>query len=207
MSIKTICHEVAAGRPTLYLEKIDLQALTNDQARAWCEREGFRVSTNRYISYSSNTHHGLTLNLDTKPSRIIALANYLVPDWGGEFKGALLWFTDWGIWNDHHEETGMKIVDQLRTPTKGSLIDMPAQLFGPNERNLMQAFFVVPLLFSWDAFLIPEGEDYFVFVSHDEIAGIIARDEIACDRRFSELESWKPEKNDSWYFKHLEHRQ
>jgi hypothetical protein len=169
-----------------------LQILTNDQAQLWCEGQGLQVTTNRFIAYQGSKQFSLTMELNEKPSRIIALANYLAPNWEDDFQGALLWFRDWGIWNDHHEDTGLKIVEEMRSKFNDSpsLLDAPAQVFEPQERSLMNSFFVLPLLFSWDAFLIPKAQNYFVFVSHDEIACIVAKDSATEGAVFQRVGRW-----------------
>jgi hypothetical protein len=73
--------------------------------------------------------------------------------------GALLWIRARGVWGDFSENTADTIVQTMRL-AKGepeSLEKRPGQIFGPEERFEMHSYFVVPLLFGWDAFLVPEG--------------------------------------------------
>lgn len=181
-----------------------MKALTTQEAKNWCEAHEIKVTGQRFLHYEAPGRHCLAVTLDEKPSRIIALANYLLPTWkDAPFQGALLWFKEWGIWDDYTETTGLRIVNEMRRGLgeERQLIEAPALFFEPSELALAHSFFLLPLLFGWDAFLVPKGKDYFVFVSHDEVACVVAKNSEAYHELYEQVQDWKPKESQEWYFK------
>jgi hypothetical protein len=89
--------------------------LTAEEAKSWCEARGLRVTAGRYLHYEPDTQHCITVGLEDRPSRVIALADHLMPTWeDAPFEGALLWVRERGIWGDFSENTGATIVEQMR---------------------------------------------------------------------------------------------
>ncbi len=181
-----------------------METLTDAQARECCRNERINVTMKRFLAYETAERLSFSVPLVEKPSRIIALANYLVPAWdAASFKGALLWMREWEIGDDDSERTKLMIIDQMRrgAGVKTSLRETPAALFDSNELPRMYSHFVLPLLFGWDAFLVPAGQNYFVFVSHDEVAYVVARDRETYNTVFQRVHDWDPEEKQEWYFR------
>jgi len=89
--------------------------LTTEEAKSWCQARTLKVTADRYLHYEPDNPHCFTLGLEEKPSRVIALADYLVPTWEDvPFQGALLWIRERGVWGDYSEKTGEMIVQQMR---------------------------------------------------------------------------------------------
>ncbi|MGB5105340.1 MAG: hypothetical protein WBP29_03800 [Candidatus Zixiibacteriota bacterium] len=183
-----------------------MKCLTNEEARSWCQTSGLSVSSNLSLYYTPDCPYCLSIRLNDKPSRIIGLADYLIPTWEEvPFTGALLWITQWGIWDDHTEKTGAIIIEKMRLAARESqsIHQRPGHLFEPEELIEMHSYFVLPLLWGWDAFLVPNEKDYFVFVCHDEVAEVVCRTQETCERLRERLASWKPELDDHWYRKRV----
>jgi hypothetical protein len=179
---------------------------TTEEAKSWCQARGLKATADRYLHYEPESPHCFTIGLDDKPSRVIALADYLVPTWEDvPFEGALLWIRERGIWGDFSENTGDMIVQQMRL-AKGEtepLEKRPGHLFGREELFEMHSYFVMPLLFGWDAFLVPEGKDYFLFVSHDGVVGVVCRTQETYEELFHRARDWNPREDKGWYLKHV----
>jgi hypothetical protein len=176
--------------------------LTPEEVRKWCEAHGLKVTADRYLHYGFENQHCFTVGLEEKPSRVIALADYLVPTWEDvPFEGALLWIRERGIWGDYSENTGAMVVQQMRFADGENepLEKRPGHLFGPEELVKMHSYFVIPLLFGWDAFVIPGGQDYFVFVSHDGVAEVVTRSAEKAKELQGRLRNWNPKEDKSWY--------
>jgi len=179
-----------------------MKALTNQEATIWCKSHDIKVTSQRFLQYGQLDRRCFEVVLDEKPSRIIALANYLLPTWDeAPFEGALLWFREWGIGDAYAEKTGLRIVEEmrLRLGEERPLAVAPAMLFEPEELALAHSFFVLPLLFGWDAFLVPQGKNYFVFVSHDEVACVVAQTQEVYKEVFHQVSDWKPQASDDCY--------
>lgn len=177
-----------------------LKFFTTEETKSWCETHGLKVTDNRFLHYENQ--HCITIVLKEEPSRVIALADYLVPTWEDvPFEGALLWIRQRGVWGDHSEKTGAMIVQLMRL-AKGeveSLEVRPGHLFGPEELFEMHSHFVIPMLFGWDAFLVPENPDYFVFVSHDGVVEVVSRTAEKAEELRVRLRSWNPREDKTWY--------
>lgn len=178
-----------------------MNALTSQEARDWCKDRLISISADGFPSYD-DTKVGFTIDLPEQPFRLTALAAWLLPESAEvPFQGALLWMKEWGIWAEHSEEAGMKIIEALRS-VRGEtrpLEDAPAMLFGPDELRDLHAFFIQPLLFGWDAFMVPATGEYFAFNSHDEFIWIETKTEETRKKLMNWLKSWNPREQASHY--------
>jgi hypothetical protein len=180
-----------------------MRAMASDEAKAWCEKRSISVSDNRFLRYGGSKLC-FTLGLPEKPSRLVALAAWLLQRSDETpFQGALLWIRQWGIWSKGSEEAGMKIMEALRQAhgEMKPLKDAPAMLFGPEELRDLHAFFIQPLLFGWDAFMVPVSGEYFSFTSHDELICVVAKTEECLRGLMKWLRDWAPQKDDPYYFR------
>ncbi|MGB6384710.1 MAG: hypothetical protein WBD25_14805 [Terriglobales bacterium] len=180
--------------------------LTPEEVREWCEARGLKVTPDRFVYYDTEQLYCFSVGLEDKASSVIALADYLVPTWPDvSFGGALLWIRQQGIWGDFSETTGAVILEQMRL-AKGETApvkERPGHLFRSEELFEMHSYFVLPLLFGWDAFLIPEGKDYLLFVSHDGVVGVVSRTQESYDELYHRVRDWKPREEKHWYSKHV----
>ncbi len=72
------------------------------------------------------------------------------------------------------------------------LIEKPGQLFDSSESIALQSFLIIPVLFSWDAYLAPQNGEYFVFNSHDESVYVVSGSQQTHERLFADLQTWGP---------------
>jgi hypothetical protein len=173
-----------------------MRFLTTEEAKVWCEAHGLQVTANRHLKYDIANQHSFSIGLEDKPSRVIALADYLVPTWKDvSFSGALLWIRERGIWGDYSENTGAMIVRQMRLGRgeTGPLDLKPGYLFGAEELIELHAYFLIPLLFGWDAYLIPDGAEYFLSVSHDGVVEAVGRTPQAIEQLRQRVLCWGPQ--------------
>jgi hypothetical protein len=182
-----------------------MRFLTTEEVRLWCGAHGLRVTPNRFLDYDAENIYCFSVGLEDKPSRVIGLANYLVPTWGEiAFEGGLLWIRE-RVWGEYSEKIGTLIIEQMRLG-KGEtepLETRPGHAFGSEELFEMHSYFAVPLLFGWDAFLIPEGKDYFLFVSHDGVVGVVSRTQETHDELYKRVGHWRPKEEEHWYLKNV----
>jgi hypothetical protein len=180
-----------------------MRFLKEEEARQWCSAHGLKVTPSRFLYYDTENLYCFSVGLEDKPSSVIGLANYLVPTWGGiSFEGALLWIRE-RVWGEYSEKTGTMIIEQMRLG-KGEtepLEKRPVHLFSSEELFEMHSYFVIPMLFGWDAFLIPEGKDYFLFVSHDGVVGVVSRTQKTNDELYQRVLNWNPREDREWYLK------
>jgi len=179
-----------------------MKFFTTEESKLWCEARGLQVTPDRYLHYELDKSHCFTVPLEEKPSRVIALADYFVPTWAEvPFEGALVWIRERGIWGEYSETTGSMIVEQMRLANgeREPVETRPGHLFEPSELVQMHSYVVVPMLFGWDAFVVPQSGDYFIFVSHDGVAAIVARTADKVNGLWQRVQSWNPKEDKSWY--------
>ena len=176
-----------------------MQFLTLQETYDWLGKDSTYVfreteTTSRSLSKDHPTFC-LKLELPTKIYRASNFVNYLLPyDQGSLCCRSLLWFTDWGMWNEIHERAGMFMLEQMRA-ARGEhkpLIEKPSQLFEEAEVIALQSFLIIPVLFSWDAYLAPENGEYFAFNSHDESVYVVSGTQQTHERLFADLRPWGP---------------
>jgi hypothetical protein len=172
-----------------------MKFLTAHEVDGWCAAHGLMVSAERNPRYAPETLHRFTISLEDTPSRVIALADYLVPTWADtRFDGALLWIRQRGIWGDFSENMAANIVRRMRLADGETrpMQELPGHLFEAGELGEMHCYFVIPLMFGWDAFLLLEGQDYFIFVSHDAVVEVISRTRDVSEQVRQRVIDWKP---------------
>ena len=111
-----------------------------------------------------------------------------------DFQGALLWFTEWGVWNWLDEGVGYRIIEAMHNAAgqPKSFEAGPGHLFRADELHEAVGMLLQPMIFGWDAVYVPRwsyGTDqFFLHVSHDSFVSVITRTKEFYDRAFSLLE-------------------
>jgi hypothetical protein len=57
-----------------------MRFLTNEEVREWCTAQGLKITSGRFLYYETESLC-FSVGLEEKPSRVIALADYLVTTW------------------------------------------------------------------------------------------------------------------------------
>jgi hypothetical protein len=179
-----------------------MKLFTAEEVRAWCGAHDLEINSNRFLNYGTENLYCFSISLEEKASRVIALADYLVPTWPDiPFAGALLWIRERGMWGDFSENTGAMMLRQMRMANGATkpLEGFPGQLFAADELAEFHSYFLLPLLFGWDAFVIPEGKDYFLFVSHDGIVEVVSQKAGTLEELRLRVSNWNPKSDNRWY--------
>lgn len=166
----------------------------------WCAGRSLNFTRRRMLAFSAGNGNSIGVNIEAMPAaRVIALAEQLAPTWpGSEFGGALLWIRERGIWGDFSEAIGSKIL-QLLSGGAELPQDGPGFLFNASEVTELHAFGLVPLLFGWDAFIVPEGAGFFAFASHDGYLSIVFPPGGDAEPWLTRLAPWRPSFDASRY--------
>jgi hypothetical protein len=177
-----------------------MEFLTQQETYDWLRKTPLGVNSDRNaLSFSKAPSFCFRLPLPILIYRVSNFVNYLLPDTQGALScRSLLWFTDWGMWNEIHERAGMFMIEQMRA-ARGEhkpLIERPGQLFDSSEAIALQSFFILPVLFSWDAYLAPESGEYFIFNSHDEFVYVVSATQRTHERLFQDMRTWDPKQSE-----------
>lgn len=116
-----------------------------------------------------------------KLERLPFLARYLATigyeDW--DFRGALLWVANWGIWNPQDEALGYRIVEAINRSAgqQQSFESSPGHLFRSDELVETAGMLLQPMIFGWDAFYMPMWScgnyQFFLYVSHNSFVSVV----------------------------------
>lgn len=99
----------------------------------------------------------------------------------GDFEGARLWFTEWGVWNTREEAIGYQTIEamNLAAGQPSSFEAAPGHHFRADEFTAAAAMLMQPMLFGWDAYYLPLWsfgiEEYFLHISHDSVVYVVTR--------------------------------
>lgn len=172
-----------------------MRFLTDNEAKNWCETRGLDFDDHLRIFYPLGGSHAFSIGIEEKATDTVLLSDYLVPSWEDvPFEGALLWIRDYGIWGENSENTGLAMIRQMRSGNgeRGSLKEKPAHLFASSEVYEAHSYLLLPVLFGWDALLVPETGDYFVSISHHGFAQVVCRNAGVCEALRNRLKDWSP---------------
>ncbi len=180
-----------------------MKFLNESEVKHWCEARGVELSSKGCLRYRGEELHGCLIKFQEEcPSRLIALVDAMIPAWEEvPFSGGLLWIRQRGAWGEHSEDMGDALIAQLRVANgeREPLEVRPGHAFSDAEPLKMHSFLVVPLLFGWDAYLVPEARDYLVYISHDGIAEVVARTAEGKRELLQRFRRWSPLDELNWY--------
>jgi hypothetical protein len=178
-------------------------ALDDGGVAEWCQKRGIQVSPG--IPGTELRFHGanhcFSVPVLESGARCVALAYMLLMASvrldESEFQGCLLWFREWEIWSPELDRAGHTVLRWLRLAGREPISwhDAPGELFGPDEVGEAHAALVQPLIFDWDAYLVPSSGEYFVFSYHHEHLFVVSPTKSKLDEIGRSLQGggWAPE--------------
>ena len=151
------------------------------------------VTPSGRIVYRDPSYRTLAVMRPPEPARRIALGfSLLLADVPGEeeesFDGCLVRITELGIWSPTIERVGYRWLEVL-APGDDALRGTPSVLFASGELVDAQALLALPMLFDWDAYLVPASGRLLLFISHDGLVEIVAKTQAIFEATFEQLES------------------
>lgn len=187
-----------------------MKTLNNDEATAWINTTGLYANmqseeqegpcgqkwtaVSREVAYQPANNHGLRIPLpEISWHRLTNLASRLLPHKGQSFQPCLIWFTDWGMWNENHERVAYRLLNLLRTDHGElcPLIETPAHLFAASEVVDAQTVLTIAMFIGWDVYLVPEDGDFLVHNSHHECVDIFSRNAAIHADKLTVFRDWR----------------
>lgn len=138
----------------------------------------------------------IVLEYPQKLEQLPFFARYLATigydDW--DFRGALLWLTDWGVWQALDEGPGYRIIESMNRAS-GQPVSFEAgtgHQFRADELSDAVGMLMQPMIFGWDAYYLPQWSygtgEFFLHVSHDSYVTLVTRTRAFYDRVFPALQ-------------------
>jgi hypothetical protein len=179
-----------------------MKVLTDDEIQEWfartsklgpeyvqCDADGLF-----YVYPEANC---IDIEYPPKLERLPFFARYLstigYEDW--DFRGALLWVDNWGVWNPQDEGLGYRIIEAMNRSAgqQQSFESGPGHLFRADELVEATGMLLQPLVFGWDAFYMPTWSygncQFFLHVSHDSFITVVIRTREFYDKAFNLLKN------------------
>ena len=165
-----------------------MEALSAAAAAAWCGARGIRVEKDGELSYGQPATRQLEIVLPSTTHGLAYAARALVRietrglyasagQYDKEFAGCLLWVIRHGVWSPVTEQVGRHVFECLGTAgIVAPMATHSARRFDAHETIAAEAAILQPLLFQWDAYVIPSSGNYLARIAHDGmIRSITAR--------------------------------
>ena len=111
-----------------------------------------------------------------------------------DFEGALLWFTNWSVWNSREGSLGYRIIERMNAAAgqPRSFEVAPGHRFRGDELPDAIGMLLQPMVFAWDCYYLPTWSygtgEFFLYVSHDSFVSIVTRTKAFYERVFPQLE-------------------
>jgi len=143
-----------------------MRALSNSEAKKWCESQGAVLAASGFSEAKSKTK-SFGIPIDT--GRRVALAAEHLEHLRGST--TLVWFNDWAVWPSGQR---MHIFERFLASygENRPLIETPAFLFAEAEDEDLVSFVTLGLLFLWDVHVVNTKARHLLFYSHDEIGWV-----------------------------------
>lgn len=112
-----------------------------------------------------------------------------------DFQGALIWFTEWGVWNEFDEGVGYRIIERMNIAAgqPKSFEVAPGHRFRADELPDAIGMLLQPMIFGWDCYYFPRWSygtgEFFLHVSHDSFVTVVTRTRTFYDQIFKQLEA------------------
>jgi hypothetical protein len=179
-----------------------MQAMTDDEVRAFVTKNewatGLKVDADgRGLYYDNAESNCIELEFPEKPMEVpyfARVASFLNLEREELFSGAVLWLTLWDIGSPQLEKTGWRTVEKMRLASGETrpIGAAPGHSFRSDEIVELNAFLLPCFVFGWDAYLLPSGADYFVYISHDEFWMVVTRTAAIHKQLLEELSDLAP---------------
>lgn len=110
------------------------------------------------------------------------------------FEGALIWLTEWGVWNLTDEGIGYRIIEKMNSGAgqPKSFEAAPGHRFRADELTDAIGMLLQPMIFAWDGYYMPRWSygtgEFFLYVSHDSFVTVVTRTKAFYEQIFQQLE-------------------
>jgi len=174
-----------------------MTALTNEEVLQWCTERHLLFDRWQFLHFGP----GSTVlevpfpNVAHKAPPFASLLCELLKEFS-PFQSLLLWVKETGIFSDRWDEIGLRQLEleRIALGERRSLSDSPGHLFHPKEELDVIGMSVLPMLYGWDAYLIPDSARLFAYISHDEYVHVGFHDPALEPVLMEQCKMWNPQR-------------
>lgn len=164
----------------------------------------FRCNKEGYLMCAQHEGDGISIAIPSEASKVAVLANNLLElEAENGYYGALIWLTNWDVGTPAIEQCGLKMLEQMRRGygLVASIENAPGHLFRSDELVDTLAFLMLPMLFGWDAFYVPHGSNYFVYIRQNGFLFVVTEEPQVYQRVLVALHGYDPKQEVPTYLK------
>jgi len=175
-----------------------MKTMTNEQAVEWIKSVGLRANFTRKVDLASETKFGFTVQLPPlMPYQIPYFASTLLPGSYEQPEPFLLWIIDNGAPGELAFDIGCRMLSLLREShgDHRMILESPGYLFDCVDRKEpvdARLLVTMTVLFSWDAYLVPQHGKYFIRIDDDEFVDVLFNEKQHCDMMMEKFKEWNP---------------
>ena len=147
-----------------------MYAITKSEARDWCVAHNIALDERQLPQPTFAKEQLRDFKIPGDTGRRIALLSELFRSVPAN-QEILLWFSDWGVWPSS-ERAHMFERFRASYGEHRPLLEAPAFVFSPAEREDLISFAGFAILFLWDCYVLTATGDTWLFLSHDEVGWI-----------------------------------
>jgi len=172
-----------------------MTTLTREEVLEWCTERRLVFDRWQFVHFGPGKILELPFpNVAHKTPPLANLLYGLLEEFS-PFQSLLFWVKETGIFSDRWDEIGLRQLEleRIALGENRSLYESPGHLFRPEEELDVIGMSVLPMLYGWDAYLIPDSARLFAYISHDEYVHVASEDPAILQRLMEECKIWHPQ--------------
>lgn len=173
-----------------------MTTLTHEDVLQWCTERHLLFDRWQFLHFGPG-QNVLELPFPSVAHKAPPFANLLygLLEEFSPFQSLLFWVKKTGIFSDRWDDIGLRQLELERIAhgEKRSLFDSPGHLFHPEEELDVIGMSVLPMLYGWDAYLIPDSARLFAYISHDEYLQVGFQDPALEPVLMEQCKIWNPQ--------------
>jgi len=170
-----------------WLKKIGLENIYKE----W-PNENWRFKEEKDALSCKTKSISITVRMPQRGVDVISLSNLLTTGPKKIYGGSIFWLSGWGMSCDYEANPGIALYKKF-LPEKKHPIEGIGLVFDESERADQSAAITIPIIWRWDAYMVPKYGDYFVQFSNDEFIDIVTKSESMVNEWMKWLSDYKPE--------------
>jgi hypothetical protein len=181
-----------------------MRTINNARRQEWLKKRGLQNIYKEWPNESwcfneqqeklscKNKPKSITLKMPQRGVDIIFLSNLLTTGPKKIYGGSIFWLSGWGMSCDHEGNPGIALYKKF-LPANKHPIDGMGLIFEESEMADQSAAIAIPIIWRWDAYMMPENGNYIVQFSNEEFIDIETKSEAMADEWMEWLSDYKPE--------------
>lgn len=172
-----------------------MKSVESHERQEWLKKRGLLLAGGRWphgeLWEFAECRELIVIPMPKDAVDIIFLSNRLSTGPRDDFKGSIFWLSCWSVSSDYEARPGIALYRKF-LPEKKHPIDGLGILFDEDEMADQAAAMAIPMIWRWDACMLPQDGEYFIETSNDEFVDIKVRSKALADEWMKYLSEYNP---------------